>query len=63
MADFLIEQHGSICLLKVLTVPAREWVQQHLPEDALRWHGAIVVSPYAIDDLVRGIEADGLKVA
>lgn len=62
MNDFEVENHGSICLLKILTVAGKTWVQQHLAEDAQRWHGAVVVEPRFIDDLVRNIEADGLNV-
>jgi hypothetical protein len=61
--DFEVQNHGSIFLLCPLTDSAREWVDQHLPEDVLTFGGGICVEPRYIADIVRGFLDDGLTVA
>ena len=60
--DFRVESYGSIFLLQPLTPAANEWVAQHIPDDAQRWGGAIVVEHRFIMDIVVGIRGDGLSV-
>lgn len=60
--DFLVENHGSICVLQPLTSAAVEWCDANLPEDCLSWGGGVVVEPRYIDDIVEGIRGDGLTV-
>jgi hypothetical protein len=60
MTDFTIANHGSIFILTPLTDDGDEWVSQHIPEDAARWGGGIVVEARYIDDIVEGIRDDGL---
>lgn len=61
-ADFSVGNHGSICLLVPHTDAAREWVRFHMDPEARHWAGGTVVEPRYIDDIVAGIEADGLEV-
>jgi hypothetical protein len=60
--DFRVEDHGSLILLKALTVAAEGWVDEHLPSEAQRWAGAVVIEPRFIGDIVLGIQQSGLRV-
>lgn len=62
LADFLVENHFTIYLLRPVTPRAREWVTTHLPDDAQTWGDAIVVEHRYIADIVNGIVNDGLEV-
>jgi hypothetical protein len=61
--DIHLIHHGSIIMLPPLTPAARGWVQDHLPEDAMRFGRGIAVEPRYIDDIADGAEADGLICA
>jgi len=61
-ADFLVTGGGTIYLLHPLTDAAREWVAEHLPEDAQRLGNGIAVEHRFIGDTVRGARNDGLAV-
>jgi hypothetical protein len=42
--DFEVSGGGTVYLFKPpLTAAARDWVDEHLPEDAMDWCGAVVV--------------------
>lgn len=58
--DFVIEDNGSIILLRPITEAAKEWIEEHLPEDRMYFGNAVVVEPRYIADIASGIEADGL---
>jgi len=61
--DFSVANHGSILILHALTEAAREWVDAHIPEDAMMWGtNGTVVEPRYIADIVEGIRSDGLTV-
>ena len=62
-SDFELFGHGTLYSLQPLTPAARAWVDEHLPDDAMVWCGAIVVEPRYLGDIVRGAIADGLQVA
>jgi len=62
MTDFRFANHGSICILAPLTEEASTWVEEHIPEDAQRWAGGIVVEPRYVADIRDGIDSDGLTV-
>lgn len=62
MADFEVQNHGSVFLLRPTTIAGKEWVRDFIPEDAPRWGHAVVVEHRFISDLVEGIAADGLEV-
>lgn len=63
MTDFTFAEHGNITILRPRTKAANAWVDEHIPDDAL-WFGAGVVieSRYA-DDILAGIQNDGLQVS
>lgn len=62
--DFEIHEHGSIYILYAHTNAAKQWVADHLPEDALTWGpNGIVVEHRFIEAIATGIIADGLEIA
>ena len=60
--DFEVQNHGSIFLLCPLTDSASAWVDEHLPEDVLRFGRGVCVETRYIADIVAGIQGDGLAV-
>lgn len=62
-ADFLLDNHGSVCILNAITPDAAQWVDDHLPDDALCW-GPVgtVIEPRYVGDIVQGVINDGLVV-
>jgi hypothetical protein len=60
--DVQVEKHGTIFLLRPLTDVAHDWVDEHLPTDAIWWCGAIVVEHRYIGPIVGGAIGDGLVV-
>lgn len=62
MIDFHITDHGSIVLLDPLTDAASEWVDQHIPGDAMRFAGAVAIEPRYVEPILEGIVGDGLSV-
>lgn len=63
-ADFFLENHGSILLLRPQTDSARIWVADHIGKDngfQPYWPTVVVEHRY-IADIVAGIKNDGLAV-
>jgi len=60
--DFACSNHGTIFLLQALSPEAREWEEEHLPEDRQYFGMAVAVEHRYIGDILRGIKADGLLV-
>ena len=61
-ADFIVECHGSIFLLRLLTLAASSWIEEHLPEDRVTFGAAVVVEHRYIASIVRAVLTDGLEV-
>ena len=61
-ADVRVANHGSIVLFHPQTDAALKWIAQHIPTDATRWGPALVVEPQYVDDIVEGMQNDGLEV-
>jgi hypothetical protein len=61
-SDFLVENHGTVFLLRPLTPAANAWVKENLPENHLTFGHAIAVEHRFIVDVVRGAQNDGLVV-
>lgn len=57
--DFVVEDHGCIFLLQPLTPFAREWVEENIPEESLKWAGATVVEYHDIRDVLMKITDAG----
>lgn len=62
MTDFTLVNHGSISVLTPNTSAAREWVEDHIPDDAQWWCGGVVVEPRYVGSILDGIDVDGLTV-
>jgi hypothetical protein len=60
--DFHFTNHGSVTILTPVSSAAQEWAAEHLPEDAMRWAGGIVIEPRYLGDILDGITNDGLTV-
>ena len=59
MADFIIYNEGSILLFRPLTDAAREWLEEHVQEDAQWFGGALVVEHRFAGDLAVGLVQAG----
>jgi hypothetical protein len=63
--DFLVENHGSIFLLKPQTTAATFWLEEHIGREngyQPYWPTCVVEHRF-IADIVAGIQGDGLAVA
>ena len=62
--DFVVENHGSIFLLKPLTPSATSWIEEHIGQDNgyQPYFPTVVVEARCIADIVAGIQNDGLAV-
>jgi hypothetical protein len=65
LPDFLVENHGSIFLLKPQTSAATCWVDEHIGRENgyQPYYPTVVVEHRYIADIVDGIQNDGLAVA
>lgn len=62
MADLSIQNEGSIFLLRGVTDAGKQWIEEHIPVDAMTFGGAIVVEHRFIEDIAAGAINDGLEV-
>ena len=62
LPDFTLANHFSICLLQPVTEAARNWIDEHIPDDAQVFGSAIVIEPRYVRDILLGVQADGLSV-
>ena len=62
MNDLIVRNHGSIFILVAVTPAGEEWIGDHIPEDAMRFGGGIVVEHRFISNIVNGAVEDGLTV-
>ncbi len=62
MTDLYIQNEGSIFLLRAVSDTGREWIGEHIPDDAQTYGGAIVVEHRYIGAIVQGAVNDGLEV-
>ena len=61
-ADFIVDCHGSIYLLRPLTLAASSWIDEHFPEDRVTFGAAVVVEHRYISGIVRAAQADGFEI-
>lgn len=62
MYDAIVENHGSIFLLRPLNAEAKEWLETHVVSDAQWFGGAVVVEPRYINPILVGMQSEGLIV-
>jgi len=60
--DVRFTDHGTIVLLEPLTEAAQEWVADNISPDAQTWAGSIVVEPRYVENIVLGMQDDGLAI-
>jgi hypothetical protein len=63
MADIAVANEGSIALVWPLSTVGLQWIEQNVDGEALWFGGALAVEPRYLDDLVYGMECDGLEIA
>ena len=62
MPDFILENHGSIWLVRPQSEPAREHLAENVSDEA-QWFGdALVVEPRYVEGLVNGLRNNGWEV-
>lgn len=60
--DVLIINHGSLVGMTPMSDTAREWMNEHIPDDA-QWLGRqLMVEPRYAGDIIDGMQGDGLVV-
>lgn len=62
MSDFRFQDEGSIVLLEPVSVRAKEWVLENIPDDAQYFGNAVVIERCYAPDILDGIKSDGLEV-
>lgn len=60
-ADFALENHGSVQLLRPQTVAGQQWLQDHMPADAQYLGSAIAIHPRYLAPIIDGLVEDGLS--
>jgi hypothetical protein len=62
--DFLVENHGSIFLLRPQNESAIAWVDEHIgPDNGYQpQYPTVLIEHRYIADIVQGIQSDGLAV-
>ena len=61
-ADLQVYGSGSVYLLRPVTECGASWMAEHIPSDAMRFAGAIVVEHRYIYSIVAAAIAAGLEV-
>jgi len=61
--DFTITPGGSIWLLTPITPEATTWTSDHLPADATHWGFSFAIEARFVEDIVYGIQEDGLTIS
>ena len=62
-ADVFISDHGSIALVTPMTPDANRWLDEHVQIEPWQRMGAsIACEPRCLEQLVAGIQEDGLVV-
>jgi len=62
--DVKISNHGTIGTVAPITKATRTWVEENLVLEGWQWFANIcfAVEPRYLDDLIAGMQADGLEV-
>lgn len=61
LPDLSFACHGSVWLLQPHSDAGREWIAEHIPDDAMTFGAGFAVERY-VDDIANGAMADGLTV-
>ena len=60
--DIIVEDHGSLVLLRPVTVRAERWIAENVQDDAMYWCGALVVEPRYVEPLILGMRTEGMVI-
>lgn len=60
--DYVVENHGSISLLRPLTGVCEDWIEDHVGYEQT-WGNAIVVESRYLMPILIGLEAEGFVCA
>lgn len=61
--DFDVADHGTLIMLEPISEAAKEWVAEHLPDDA-QWLGRrVAIERRFFEPIYEGIVADGLSIS
>jgi hypothetical protein len=62
MSDFIVSNHGTIFTLTPRTEEAKDWINNNIDTENAQWFGqALIVEHRYIDDILFGIDQDGLE--
>lgn len=62
MYDAIVENHGSIFLVRPSSDEAMVWLQTHTSDDAQWFGGALCVEHRYVNDIINGMISDGLSI-
>jgi hypothetical protein len=62
MADFELQDEGTILVLYPCNEAASGWVAEHLGDDLMWWAGGVVVEHRYIGEIANAVHVDGLTV-
>jgi hypothetical protein len=60
--DVSVRNEGSIFLFQPHTEAAKDWIAEHIPEDAQYFGTALVVEHRYAGDIAEGMKGDGLTL-
>lgn len=62
-ADIRVQNEGSLFVLYGETKAGRDWLEENLDPDGMRWATGFVVEHRYVEPIVEGAAADGLALA
>jgi hypothetical protein len=62
-ADFVLQNHGSVCLLCPMTEAASDHLEASTSEEAFWFAGGLVVEPRYVGDIVAALSDEGFTVS
>jgi hypothetical protein len=64
MCDIRVTNHGSIVILTGESDEGMNWLNDHLPLDAMRWGGCgFAVEPRYVEAITDGAADDGMELS
>lgn len=60
--DVFVRNEGSIFLVTPISEAAREWMKEHIPDDAQYMGRSLVVEHRYVEDIINGMKGDGLRI-
>lgn len=56
------EDHGSVWLIRPISLRGQEWTDEHIPIDTIMVGDAVACEPRYVIDIINGAMGDGLSV-